>query len=74
MSKNDFGLDASDWENYALRTAPASLQFFLVNTNRAAQRVLCFVGASGAVLGSPTIGQKMARSVMCYVSGLIAGS
>ena len=50
MSKNDFGLDASDWENCTLRTA--SLQFFLANTNRAAQRVLPFVGASGAVPGS----------------------
>ena len=33
------------------------------------------MGASGAVLGPlPTIGQKMARSLMSYVSGLIAGS
>ena len=47
---------------------------FLANTNRAAQRVLPFVGASGAVLGPPpTIGQKMARSLESYVSGLIAG-
>ena len=28
MSKNDFGLDASDWERVALRMAPASLQNF----------------------------------------------
>ena len=28
MSKNGFGVDASDWENFALRTAPASLQNF----------------------------------------------
>ena len=49
---------------------------FLADTNRAAQRVLLFVGASGALLGSlpPTIGQKMARSLESYVSGLIAGS
>ena len=41
MSKNDFGLDASDWENCALRTAPASLQnFWQIQTGR--QCAFCF--------------------------------
>ena len=53
MSKNGFRLDASDWENFALRTAPASLQNLTSVPNRAAERVLPFVGAPGAVLGSP---------------------
>ena len=76
MSKNGFGHDASDWENCALRTAPASLQnFWQIQTGRYSAFCL-FVGASGAVQGSflPTIGQKMARSLESYVSGLIAGS
>ena len=52
MSKNGFGLDASDRENCALRMAPASLQnFWRSQTGR--HSVLPFVGGSGAVLGSP---------------------
>ena len=74
MSKNDFGLDASDWERIALRTAPASLQnFWQIPTGRHSA-FLPFVGASGSRPGvPPTIGQKMARSLESNVSGLIAG-
>ena len=47
---------------------------FSANTNRAAQRVFAFRGSSCGHPGvPPTIGQKMARSLECYVSGLIAG-
>ena len=74
MSKNGFGLDASGWENCALRTAPASLQnFWQIQTGRPSA-FLPFVEAFwGPSWGPPTIGRKMARSLESYVSGLIAG-
>ena len=74
MSKNGFRLDASDREKIALRTAPASLQnFWQIQTGR--QRAFCFSWELlGPSWGPPTIGRKMARSLMSYVSGLIAGS
>ena len=74
MSKNGFGLDASDWENCALRTAPASLQNFgQIQTGR--HSAFCFSWELlGPSWGPPTIGQKMARSLESYVSGLIARS
>ena len=76
MSKNGFQLDASDWENCALRTAPASLQNFRQIQTGRHSAFLPFVGAPAAILGSPppTIGQKMARSLGSYVSGFVAGS
>jgi hypothetical protein len=75
LSKNGFELDTSDWENCALRTAPASLQnFWQIQTGRHSA-FLPFVGAFWGRPGvPPTIGQKMARSLGSYVGGLIAGS
>ena len=73
MSKNDFGLDASDWGNCALRTAPTSLQFFLqIQTGRHSAFCISWE-LLGPSWGPPTIGQKMVRSLESYVSGLIAG-
>ena len=75
LSKNGFGLDASDWENCALRTAPASLQNFRQIQTGRHSAFLPFVEAVWGRPGlPPTIGQKMARSLGSYVSGLIAGS
>ena len=71
--KNGFGLDASDWENCALRTAPASLQnFWQIQTGRHSAFCVSWE-LLGPSWGPPTIGQKMARSLESYVSGLIAG-
>ena len=66
MSKNGFGLDASDRENCALRMAPASLQNFW-QTGRAQRSAFRgrFWGRPGI---PPTIGRKLARSPMSYVS------
>ena len=74
MSKNGFRLDASDRENFALRTAPASLQNFK-RSQTGRHGAFCLTWELlGPSWGPPTIGQKMARSLMSYVSGLIAGS
>ena len=73
MSKNGFRLDASDWENCALGTAPASPLQIFTRSQTGRHSAFCF---SWELLGRPgvprTIGQKMARSLESYVSGLIA--
>ena len=76
MSKSGFGLDASDWENCALRTAPASLQNFRQTQTGRHSAFLPFVGAPAAILGSPPprSARKWLVLLGSYVSGLIAGS
>ena len=74
VSKNGFGLDASDRENCALRTAPASLRnFWQIQTGRHSAFCLSWELLGPSWGPPPTIGQKMARSLESYVSGLIAG-